>query len=248
MTNSHKPTRPFSSARLLARSVMICFAFCILIDLVAVILSYSQITLLSKALTNQTIYEGDATADETQQQIIVILQFAAYLITGVLFLTWIYRTHRNLPALGIPGPRYSPAWAVGWFFVPIFGLFRPYEVMQELYKGCNPDVGISDEFLRQYSPTVKLYSSKTALIGLWWGFWLASIFLTRISDQTHVLSGLGGLIIGNWLSIISDGFGIVAAVCVILIVKEIDARQEEKHKRLAVDRALQNNLALEKGT
>src|SRR6185503_4209614 len=183
MTSRNKPASPYSSGHFLAQLVIILLALCILVDLIAVALGYSQVALLSKALTDQTITEINATANDMRQQAIAILQLAAYLITGVFFLIWIYRAHRNLPAIGIRKPRYSPAWAVGWFFVPILNLFRPYDVVKELWKESNPDVGISDTFLKHYSSTTKPYSSKSVLIGLWWGFWIASAVVARASSR-----------------------------------------------------------------
>jgi uncharacterized protein DUF4328 len=248
MTNRNKPTPPFSSGHFLARLVIILLAFCILVDLIAVALGYSQVALLSKALSGQTITEVDATANDMRQQTIAILQLAAYLITGIFFLMWIYRAQRNLPALGIRRPRYSPAWAVGWFFVPILNLFRPYDIVKELWKETNPDVGISDTFLKQYSSTTKPYSSKSMLIGLWWGFWIASVIVARAASRlTSESSGINEVITGTWVSMASDALSIVGTVFAILIVKEIDARQEEKHRRLTVDGTLGDDRALGTG-
>lgn len=112
--NSRNESARFTSGRSLARLVIILLVLCVLVDLIALALNNSQIALL---------------------------QLAAYLISGVFFLIWIYRVHRNLPALGVRRPRFSPRWAVGWFFVPILNLFRPYDVVRELWKESNPDVG-----------------------------------------------------------------------------------------------------------
>jgi len=46
----------------------------------------------------------------------------------------------------------------------------------------------------------------------------------------------------SWLSIVSDALSIVAGVLAILIVKGIDDRQEEKNRRLIIDKGLQDKL------
>lgn len=248
MTSRNKRIPSFSSGHFLARLVIILLALCILVDLIAAALGYSQVTLVSKTLSGQTITEGDATANDMRQQTIAILQLAAYVITAVFFLIWIYRAQRNLPALGIRRPQYSPAWAVGWFFVPILNLFRPYDVVKELWKETNPDVGVSDTFLKQYSSTTKPYSSKSMLIGLWWGFWIASGIVARVASRlSSESSGINEVIAGTWVSMASDALSIVGTLFAILIVKEIDARQEEKHRRLTVGGTLRDDHPLGAG-
>jgi hypothetical protein len=46
-----------------------------------------------------------------------------------LFAVWVHRMQANTFALGIVGLRYTPAWAVGWYFVPVANLWMPYRVM-----------------------------------------------------------------------------------------------------------------------
>jgi hypothetical protein len=52
---------------------------------------------------------------------------AAFVLVGV----WIYRANANAHALG-GDLSVSPGWAVGWFFVPIACLFKPYLAMRRL--------------------------------------------------------------------------------------------------------------------
>ena len=69
-----------------------------------------------------------------------LIGFATTVITAIFVLTWMYRAmesaHRRVPALLI-----SPAGAVGWFFVPIANLWKPYEAMVEIVQGNGPGGG-----------------------------------------------------------------------------------------------------------
>ena len=69
-----------------------------------------------------------------------VLLLLVYIPTVVAFLMWIYRTARNLAPLESWGQRFSPAWVVGWWFVPIMGFFRPYQVMAEIWRGSDPEM------------------------------------------------------------------------------------------------------------
>ncbi|HMA36213.1 MAG TPA: DUF4328 domain-containing protein [Chloroflexia bacterium] len=74
---------------------------------------------------------------------------AVGLAAGVLFLIWIYRAHRNLPALGAACLKYSPGWAVGGFFVPFVSLVLPFRVMAEIWKASQPEGNLADDVVWQ---------------------------------------------------------------------------------------------------
>jgi hypothetical protein len=54
-------------------------------------------------------------------------------IVTVVALFWIYRVNKNTHVLSTQTPEFSPAWAVGWFFIPVANLVQPYLVVSELY-------------------------------------------------------------------------------------------------------------------
>ena len=47
----------------------------------------------------------------------------AYLITVILFLMWVHRSHKNLKALGADETKFSPRSAVLWWFVPFMNFW-----------------------------------------------------------------------------------------------------------------------------
>jgi hypothetical protein len=44
----------------------------------------------------------------------------------------IYRTNVNAPTFN-DGMSVTPGWAIGWFFVPVANLFKPYQAMKETW-------------------------------------------------------------------------------------------------------------------
>jgi len=52
-----------------------------------------------------------------------------YLISIVVFLTWIHRNNKNLRALSGEEMEYTPGWAVGWYIVPITNIYNPFKVI-----------------------------------------------------------------------------------------------------------------------
>ena len=146
------------------------------------------------------------------------LQLVARFTAFIVFLIWFNRAHRNLQALGIRRGRYSSPWSVLLFLVPILNLYYAYDLVKELWKQSSPDLGFSDAFLKQHAFSFEHYPSKTASLGLWWGLTIASVLAARVS-----------------VDLISDALAVVASILLIRIVRNIDARQEEKRRRLTLD-------------
>ncbi len=54
---------------------------------------------------------------------------AILFVTAAFFLVWVYRAHANVHALGFNELKFSPGWAVGWWFIPFFNLVQPARAM-----------------------------------------------------------------------------------------------------------------------
>ncbi|KQY29328.1 hypothetical protein ASD21_06165 [Caulobacter sp. Root1455] len=81
-------------------------------------------------------------------------------VAGVLALIWIYRASRNAQRLANYGLPMSAAWAVGWYFVPIAAIWKPFEGMEQLWKAST-------------AGTAWRSVTTPALLRWWWGAWLA---------------------------------------------------------------------------
>jgi len=221
-----KVTPAFSSSHVLTTLLTFLLIVCVLIDLITIALGYSQLMFLSSVLSGDKVLSyKDVKADYEGQQFVRTVLIAAYLASGVVFVIWVYRARRNLLAVGSRGQRYSSPWAV-----PLLNLWRQ----------SNPDVGLSDAFFKQHGSTVKEYSSKTVLIGLSWGFVIASLVVARISGTfaSHA-TDISDLINESWIDMISHALRIVGIIILIVLVIRIDARIKEKHKRHTLDTATQ---------
>jgi hypothetical protein len=90
-----------------------------------------------------------------------------YIITGVLFLKWVYRANRNLRAFSGVEMKYGPAWAVWSYFVPIACFFVPPAVMAEIW-------------------AVSHRAKSGGLVGLWWLFVVVSALASEVSWKAFV--------------------------------------------------------------
>ncbi|KAF0092921.1 MAG: hypothetical protein E1N59_3319 [Puniceicoccaceae bacterium 5H] len=79
-------------------------------------------------------------------------------LTGwIFFLLWVYRAQLNLRFLGARDRDFSPGWAVGWFFIPLANLVKPFEMMTQLA-----------ERSRAPSMPSRPWRQMGALILFWW--------------------------------------------------------------------------------
>lgn len=147
-------------------------------------------------------------------QMIVSLAYLAlsvvFIASIVLVAMWIYRAHANVRTAGIT-LEVTPGWAVGWFFVPIANLFKPFQAMRELW---NASHNTSDGYTQESPPALKL----------WWGFWIVSNVITNISARA-MFSGEPGAMDANALDVIGGLLSIPAAWFLWQIVRQVNEAQ-----------------------
>jgi len=190
-----------------------------------------QIDLLSHAASGG-ISDAAATANDTRQVVIGGLQGIFYLATAVAFLNWIYRAYRNLTSLGVQDRKYSPGWAVGWFFVPVLSLVRPFQLMLELWHGSDPS-GLERD-AAPAGPSIQSRPGTPPLVGWWWAVFLVSCVLGRIVLQMSLAQHptLDQLQTLSVLLVLSDAVDVAAALLAIGVIGRITSWQAERAERV----------------
>jgi serine/threonine-protein kinase len=159
------------------------------------------------------------------------------LVVAVLFLVWFRRAYRNLEALGAQGLRFSPTWAVWAWFVPLLGLVRPKQLLNDVWRASDPELPPGDHgsWRRQPVPSVLTW---------WWLAFLASTTTRAITTQSvHTLAVLMtfGLLSRpldlvrptSGVQAVADLLTVVAAVLALRVVRMTTGRQEAREARLA---------------
>jgi hypothetical protein len=159
------------------------------------------------------------------------------LVVAVLFLVWFRRAYRNLEALGAQGLRFSPAWAVWAWFVPLLGLIRPKQLLNDVWRASDPELPAGDHgsWRRRPVPSVLTW---------WWLAFLASIAARAITTQSfHALAVLltFGLLTRpldlvrptSGVQALADLLTVVAALLALRVVRMVTDRQEAREARLA---------------
>jgi hypothetical protein len=108
------------------------------VSVISVISGIMEYRLLQAIAAGQFDSDAEMTAaaraNDLRQGIIGVAYIVLLLATSVVVLVWIYGANRNAHAIGATGMRFTPGWAVGWYFIPIFNLWKPYQAMKEIWK------------------------------------------------------------------------------------------------------------------
>lgn len=171
------------------------------------------------ALTSGQEFLGLATAG------LALAHFGVYIASAVCFLVWMYRAAWNARTMsnGWSGKPISPGWAVGWWFIPIANLFKPYQVMKDIwFRGESPDG-------RDYLPT-----AGTPLLGWWWGMWIIGNILGNISSRlTWRAETYEEMQVAVGVGLVEAIPTLVAAVLAVRVVTAVTARLERRAAHMA---------------
>lgn len=143
-----------------------------------------------------------------------LTESVAYLVTGVLFIIWLYTVHSSARMDRSALERKS-GWAIGGWLVPILNFWRPFQMVTDVRRGAtgHHDVAVSR---RQ---------------GWWWGMWLvvlaSSFYVNRLyglsdaaTDGIEYAEALGAAASAERYSCAAS---MLAAVLAIFVVREIRA-------------------------
>lgn len=169
------------------------------------------------------------------------MTYLTYLICMVIFGVWIVRSAKNAwlfaeirqkhVAGGNPlgflaigrsmRPNDTPGWALGWYFIPIANLWKPYVAMKEIVEASTH----KRELPRFILPT-------------WWTLWILASFTEQISrystDQTEAWDKVVSAVMWGCYSGVDVALNIIA----ILLVREVTNLQTQTAVELASSRAL----------
>lgn len=119
------------------------------------------------------------------------LQVISFMVAGIMFMIWMYRAHINSMYLVAATPPSEQAVktaavdVVGGWLIPVYNLFKPYQVMANLWRSSDPKAG-PDANWRTFGVPASL--------GVWWGLWLLMSFAGRFTSPSSVSLGVTALL------------------------------------------------------
>jgi hypothetical protein len=200
-------------------------ALVILADLAALAVDLVQLDLLTDIRDGRRVGLQELRDSDDRVAATGLLQMGAYFACTVAFLVWYGRAYRNLERLGLRGLRFGKRWAIAYWFIPIANLFRPKQVMNDIWRGSDPDLPARAHHWQ--------HGHVPALLHWWWGLWLLSSSVSnalfrRSLDSAQTPDDAVSIATSY---VVIDVVDIVPAILAILVVRRITARQEERRSR-----------------
>ncbi len=157
---------------------------------------------------------------------VAIVQMLMAVFLGVTFLRWVHRANKNLHELSPGSMTFSPGWSVGWYFIPIANLIKPYQAMKEIWFVAH-----------------RQSLSKSSILGWWWALWIASNILSRLAMKSSLRAeDAQGYASSALIDAVSSGFDIILDLAALLLVTSIakayDTNYNERAMATAGDPAL----------
>jgi len=211
-------------AQRLAQLVLVCLAIETLVCMASIGSTLMQAELLGRMQAGAPYTEAEANFNDLRQGAIGTLTIIMALISAFLFLKYLGRTNHNARALGVNDLSATPGWTIGYYFVPILNFFKPYQILQEIWKASAPETG-----------DWKLRAGST-LVGWYWGVRIVDLIANRVTSRLGMQSDPEGaqliphLLTITWISFGAEVCDLVLNVLSIFLVRNFQRRQEERHE------------------
>ena len=222
---SKPPRRPpgklhgYTPLRTLTRVVAVCIAVCAAQSVLTLSTNAYVIVHLEETLAQRGAPFSVISTLNNYAPSVALLSFV---VAGVTFLTWVYRVHGNIPALGRRSV-VTPTGAVLHYFFPFLNLVRPWQHMMVAWRLSSPKKSLRD------APST---------IGWWWATWMARgvvfgliAYLAEPAVAASSWDRLERIRFAAGSKIVLDLMNILAAGFCVQMLFALNARQEQAAQR-----------------
>jgi hypothetical protein len=139
--------------------------------------------------------------------LVALLQVANFVALLACFITvgrWIYRASANAHSLS-QEMTISPAWAVGWYFIPFANLVKPMHAMREIWLASHESDGS--------------YEERVPILITWWTLWIVNNVLANLAWRFDDVA------IGPTVDLVAAVANVPLCIILVLIMREIDSSQ-----------------------
>jgi len=197
-----------------AQAVTVVFAIIAVVSAGAVVSDWLEWRLMDRIIAGEPVTDAEATSNDNRQGAIGLLQLALTVAAAIVFIRWMHAAYRNLEAVAPAEKRYSAGWAIGSWFVPIMNLFRPKQMVNDIWRAGGRDP-------QDAQPGWLLLS--------WWALWLISSFIVNIAGRSYMDADTAEeLKTGTILYFAGDAMQVVCAILAIVIVRRGTERLDAK--------------------
>jgi hypothetical protein len=213
--------RRFRSVDRIGRVVIALLALSCLLALVMAALRIGEQGLLARIANLEFVSEEEVTRSDGRVGAVAVAQALTLVVTGIVWLIWQHRGQANLVSARVSGLRFTPGWAVGWWFVPFANLVKPFQTMRELWKASR-----GEEDWGQ--------SRTWRVIGWWWAAWLTAGVLGRVgAAMVGEATTIESVRSGSRVLLLTELVILAAAILAIVLIRSVMDRQGRLRERIA---------------
>jgi Domain of unknown function (DUF4328) len=208
-----------------ARWARIALVTMIAAAVIAVLSGLREYVLLERLETDLVTAE-ELEASDRRQQVVAFSQLAVYIFAAIFFIRWLHRAYANIVPLGAQYPRYSTGTAIWSWFVPILNLWRPKQVINDVWRASDPEAPVDQGATWQRDDPPLLY-------GVWWTAWVLLTFAYNADFRIYLRAEtLDELQFSSLFTVVTDGASVLAALLAIAVVHRTTERQETRAAKL----------------
>ncbi|MCK4662317.1 MAG: DUF4328 domain-containing protein [Bacteroidales bacterium] len=201
-----------------AKTAILLVGFILILDLISLVSDFFEYKLLKLAQIGELITEEMVNSNDTRQQIVGIFYLIVYFISVITFIQWFRRAYYNLHQR-IKYCSQSEGWATGSWFVPIICLYKPYQIMKEMWKETT---GLLVNKIENYTNNYNI-----SVIGWWWTLWIISSYVGNfVMKSTFKSETVDELINSSIASMILSLIGIPLALLTIKMIKDYSIMEQ----------------------
>jgi Domain of unknown function (DUF4328) len=184
---------------------------------ISILSGFLQWELLAQMKDGIQVTKAAALANDARHHTISTVRTIMFVFSAIIFLRWLYAAYGNLELMGRRYSEETPGWAIGYWFIPIVNLVKPYSIVKELWQRSHdgnrrtPDAG----------------SGAPAIIGIWWMLYIVAGLIERIAKS--YMQSEHSVEILSYVTLVSMGSGLlvlIAGLLLIHIVNRIDLAQQ----------------------
>jgi hypothetical protein len=214
----------------LVTAVTVAMVFQCLIEVVFVAQALSLVSVMNRVMADEEISDEALEAIDDRGVLIAILMVVSALATMVVWCVFTYRASRNAHGFGRVPMNVTPGWAVGYYFVPILTLWKPYQALKEIWQASEPigDLRLNPRYLVE----------TPGLFPAWWAAFILCNIAARVSSRMEPNPAeLQSFLHSAYADIVSAVATFVAAGLAIALARALAKRQDACQKTVAAARA-----------
>lgn len=192
------------------KAVTIVFSLIALLAVMAVVSDALELQLYDRIIAGEDVTTAEGEASDARQGAIGLAQFVFFVAGAVVFIRWLHAAYKNVDVVAPNERRYGHGWAIGSWFVPFLNLWRPKQIVNDVWRAGAATRGDAEP---------------GKLLLAWWSLWVISNWVDNVAFRLYLRNDtVEALRTGSIAYICSDVIDLLTAILAILVVRRATDR------------------------